>query len=71
MRKKTWFYRQMLSYMPAFFIVVSFIFFVFFQLLSEQNRREATKANESLLLQVISSIDSSMKTIEQRLLAIC
>ena len=69
MRKKTWFYRQLLSYMPAFFIVVSFIFFVFFQVLSEQNRKEATKANESLLLQAISSIDSAMKTIEQRLLS--
>lgn len=69
MPKKSWFYRQLLSYMPAFFIVVSFIFFVFFQLLSEQNRKEATKANETLLLQAMSSIDSSMKTIEQMLLS--
>lgn len=69
MRKKSWFYRQLLSYMPAFFIVVSFIFFVFFQLLSDQNRKEATKANETLLLQAMSSIDSSMKTIEQMLLS--
>lgn len=69
MKKKSWFYRQLLMYMPAFFIVVSFIFFVFFQMLSEQSRKEATKANETLLLQAISSIDSSMKTIEQMLLS--
>lgn len=69
MRKKTWFYRQLLSYMPAFFIVVSFIFFVFFQMLSEQSRKEATKANETMLFQAIKSIDSSMKTIEQMLLS--
>lgn len=69
MKRKSWFYRQLLSYMPAFFIVVSFIFFVFFQMLSDQSRKEATKANETLLLQAISSIDSSMKTIEQMLLS--
>lgn len=69
MKKKSWFYRQLLMYMPAFFIVVSFIFFVFFQMLSEQSRKEAIKANETLLLQAISSIDSSMKTIEQMLLS--
>lgn len=69
MKRKSWFYRQLLSYMPAFFIVVSFIFFVFFQMLSDQSRKEATKANETLLLQAITSMDSSMKTIEQMLLS--
>lgn len=69
MKRKSWFYRQLLSYMPAFFIVVSFIFFVFFQMLSDQSRKEATKANETLLLQAINAIDSSMKTIEQMLLS--
>ncbi|MDQ8738014.1 helix-turn-helix domain-containing protein [Paenibacillus sp. LHD-38] len=69
MKRKSWFYRQLLSYMPAFFIVVSFIFFVFFQMLSDQSRKEATKANETLLLQAVTSIDSSMKTIEQMLLS--
>ncbi|WP_231571137.1 PDC sensor domain-containing protein [Gordoniibacillus kamchatkensis] len=68
MSRKAWFYRQLLSYMPAFFIVVSFIFFVFFQLLSEQNRKEAMKANETLLLQAMHSVDSSLKTIDQMLL---
>lgn len=68
MRKKTWFYRQLLSYIPAFFIMITFIFFVFFQLLSDQNRKEAIKANETLLFQVRSSIDSSLKTMEQMLM---
>lgn len=68
MRNRKWFYRQLFSYMPAFFIVISFIFFVFFQLLSDQSRKEAAKANETLLLQAMSSIDSSLKTIEQMLM---
>lgn len=68
MRNRKWFYRQLFSYMPAFFIVISFIFFMFFQLLSDQSRKEAVKANETLLLQAMSSIDSSLKTIEQMLM---
>ncbi|MWV45468.1 helix-turn-helix domain-containing protein [Paenibacillus sp. HJL G12] len=68
MQSRKWFYRQLFSYMPAFFIVISFIFFVFFQLLSDQSRKEAVKANETLLLQAMSSIDASLKTIEQMLM---
>lgn len=69
MKKKSWFHRQLLMYMPAFFIVFSFVFFMFFQMLSDQSRKDAIKANEILLLQSITSIDSSMKTIEQMLLS--
>lgn len=69
MSKKAWFYRQLLSYMPAFFIVVSFLFFVFFQLLGEQSRKEAVRANETFLLQAMRSVDSSLKTIDRMLLS--
>lgn len=67
MRRQNWFYRQLFSYVPAFFIVISFIFFVFFQLLGDQSRKEALKANETLMLQAMSSIDASLKMIEQSL----
>nr|WP_145156556.1 helix-turn-helix domain-containing protein [Paenibacillus terrae] len=68
MGKRNWFYRQLFSYMPAFLIVISFIFFVFFQMLGDQSRKEAVKANETLMLQAMSSIDASLKTIEQMLM---
>ncbi len=61
---KTWFYRLLLSYMPIFLIVVTFTFFVFFQLLSEQNRNEAVNANKMLSLQAMRLIDTSLKAID-------
>ncbi|GGD97532.1 helix-turn-helix domain-containing protein [Paenibacillus nasutitermitis] len=61
---KTWFYRLLLSYIPIFFIVITFIFFVFFQMLSEQNRKEALNANKMLSLQAMRLIDTSLKAID-------
>ncbi|MBD2870847.1 helix-turn-helix domain-containing protein [Paenibacillus arenilitoris] len=68
MKNKTWFYRQLLAYIPPFFTVITFIFFIFFHTLSEQSRKEAVKANETLLVQAMGSIDSSLKTIEESLI---
>lgn len=50
--------------MPVFFIVVTFIFFVFFQMLNEQSRNEALHANKTLSMQAIRLIDSSLKAID-------
>ncbi|MFD0696730.1 helix-turn-helix domain-containing protein [Paenibacillus sp. GCM10027628] len=61
---RTWFYRLLFSYMPVFFIVVTFIFFVFFQMLSEQSRNEALNANKTLSMQAIRLIDSSLKAVD-------
>lgn len=61
---RTWFYRQLLSYLPVLFIVITFLFFVFFQLLSEQNRREALEANKMLSLQAMRLVDTSLKAID-------
>ena len=62
---KRWFYRLLLSYMPVFIIVVSFLFFVFFQTLSEQSRKDAIQSNSSLLLQTLRATDASLKDIDQ------
>ncbi|MBN3523382.1 helix-turn-helix domain-containing protein [Paenibacillus apiarius] len=62
---KRWFYRLLLSYMPVFIIVVSFLFFVFFQTLSEQSRKDAIQSNSSLLLQALRATDASLKDIDQ------
>ncbi|UKS29569.1 hypothetical protein LOZ80_11775 [Paenibacillus sp. HWE-109] len=62
--KKTLFNRLLLSYMPIFIIVVTFTFFVFFQMLSEQSRKEALNANKMLSLQAMRLIDTSLKAID-------
>ncbi|WP_309118949.1 helix-turn-helix domain-containing protein [Paenibacillus sp.] len=69
MKRKSLLYRQLLSYVPAFFIVMTFIFFVFFQILGEQTRKEAIKANESLLLHALRTTDDSLKKIDEALVA--
>ncbi|TFE28941.1 AraC family transcriptional regulator [Cohnella luojiensis] len=63
-----WFRRLLLSYLPMFFIVITILFFVFFQTLNEQNRKEAIKANEFLTQQVIRFTDNSLKTVDYRVL---
>ncbi|OPA77015.1 AraC family transcriptional regulator [Paenibacillus selenitireducens] len=50
--------------MPMFIIVITFIFFVFFQLFSEQNRKEALNANKMLSLQAMRLVDTSLKVID-------
>lgn len=69
MNAKRWFYRLLFSYMPVFIIVVSFLFFVFFQTLSEQSRNDAMRTNASLLLQTLRSTDASLKAIDQTLVS--
>lgn len=66
--RKTWFVRLLLSYMPIFLIVVTFSFFVFFQLLSEQNRKQAANANNQLSIQAMRSIDTSLKAIDSAIM---
>ncbi len=66
--RKTWFIRLLLSYMPIFLIVVTFLFFVFFQLLSEQNRQQAANANNQLSIQAMRSIDASLKAIDSAIM---
>lgn len=62
--RRSWYKRLLLSYMPIFVIVITFIFFVFFQLFSEQSRREALNVNKSLSLQAMRMVDTSLKVID-------
>ncbi|GIP32246.1 helix-turn-helix domain-containing protein [Paenibacillus sp. J2TS4] len=63
---KTWFYRTLFSYLPVFFIVTAFLFFIFFQTLSVQNRNNAVKANDFLAQQAIQLLDYSLKSIDEK-----
>ncbi|MGZ9583613.1 helix-turn-helix domain-containing protein [Paenibacillus marinisediminis] len=65
---KSWFNRLLLSYMPIFIVVISFTFFVSFQLISEQGRTEAMKANKQLSLQAMRLMDTSLKAIDNMVL---
>lgn len=62
--RKSWFRRLLLSYMPAFIIVITFVFFVCFQLISEQSRKDALHANKQLSLQTMRIVDASLKVID-------
>jgi len=64
----SWFRKLLLSYLPAFFMVITILFFLFFQALNEQNRKEAIKANDFLSQQVVQFTDTSLKSIDYRVL---
>ncbi len=62
--RRTWFYRLLLSYLPIFFIVTSFLFFIFFQYLNERTKKEAVNANYMLVHQVMDKIDTIFFNID-------
>jgi two-component system response regulator YesN len=71
--KKTWYYRLLFSYMPVFLLIISFLFFIFFQILSERAQQDAASVytsinNQSLLTveQTLQSIDHFMVTKQTR-----
>lgn len=63
-----WFRRMLLAYTPVFFVVVSFLVFIFYQTLSEQSRRESLKSNESLAGQALRYTEQTLKNIDHRIL---
>ena len=65
--RRPWFYRMLLSYVPIFFIITSFLFFIFFQELSAQTKREAMKANQLLAIQAMDRVEYSLKSIDYAL----
>lgn len=64
---KNWFYRTLISYIPVFFILSAFLFFIFFQTLNEQNRKETIKINDFLASQSIQTIDASLRSVDHKI----
>ncbi|QHW31143.1 helix-turn-helix transcriptional regulator [Paenibacillus rhizovicinus] len=64
----SWFRKLLLSYLPVFVVVVTILFLVFFQSLSEQNRKQALKADEFLTEQAVRMTDSSLKALDYQIL---
>ncbi|GGD84690.1 helix-turn-helix domain-containing protein [Paenibacillus nasutitermitis] len=63
---RSWFYRMLFSYIPVFFIVTAFLFFIFIQTLNRQNRMETEKANDFIAQQALILMDSSLKSIDEK-----
>lgn len=62
--KKVWYQRMLWSYIPMFMIVVCFLFFVFFQTLAEQNKKDLSMANQVFTRQVLYYIDATLQSID-------
>ncbi|QHT59652.1 helix-turn-helix transcriptional regulator [Paenibacillus lycopersici] len=65
---RSWFRKLLLSYLPVFVVVVAILFVVFFQSLSEQNRKQTVKANAFLAEQAVRMTDSSLQAIDYQIL---
>jgi len=64
---RNWFTRMLLSYVPAFFILSAFLFFVFFKILSDNNREAAARSNDYVAKQAQLIIDSSLAALDQKI----
>ncbi|WP_309119946.1 helix-turn-helix domain-containing protein [Paenibacillus sp.] len=65
--KKKGFYRMLLTYLPVFIVVLSFLCFAFFQVLSFHSQRQAVTMSETLARQAIRAVEFSLKSIDERL----
>jgi two-component system, response regulator YesN len=62
--KKPWYYRMLLSYLPVFFFITSFLFFLFFQEINSQSKKDAVKANEILIQSAINKVENEMESLD-------
>lgn len=62
--KKPWYYRMLLSYLPIFFLITSFLFFIFFQEMSSQLKRDAVKANQVLNLMAMENVENALESVD-------
>ena len=52
------------SYLPIFFIMFSFVFFMFFQTLVEQNNHNTRESSKIFARQLLQSVDVSLKSVD-------
>lgn len=52
------------SYLPIFFIMFSFVFFMFFQTLVEQNNHNTRESSKVFARQLLQSVDVSLKSVD-------
>ncbi|MBW7453564.1 helix-turn-helix domain-containing protein [Paenibacillus sepulcri] len=61
---KTWLHKMIWSYLPIFFIIFSFVFFLFFQTLVEQNNKNTRESSKVFIRQLLQSVDVSLKSVD-------
>jgi two-component system response regulator YesN len=66
--RKSWFYKLLFSYIPVFFIVISFLIAVFFFSLGEVTRKAAETVNRGSAEHTLEVVDHSLRTIEHMLI---
>ncbi|MBP1963100.1 AraC family transcriptional regulator [Paenibacillus aceris] len=62
--KKTWYYRLLFSYMPVFLLIISFLFFIFFQILSERAQQDAASVYTSINNQSLQTVEQTLQSID-------
>ncbi|MEK3721297.1 AraC family transcriptional regulator [Paenibacillus sp. FSL H8-0034] len=65
--KKPWFYRQLLYYLPVFFIVFILLSLLMAYMLNHQSKASARSANEVFAKHVLQAIDYNLQNIEKML----
>lgn len=63
--KKNWFNKLILSYTPVFLIITLTMILIGFLALNDLSKKEAVKANEVLVQNMIHFIDLNLRTIDQ------
>jgi len=67
---KTWYYRLLFSYMPVFFLMISFLFFIFFQILTERAQQDTSHIYTSVNNQILQSVEQPLKSIDHMMVTI-
>lgn len=65
--KRYWFYRMLLSSLPAFIIMIILLVAMAFFQLNQLSRHEAKKANRAFLTYVNQSLDSALAGVDQQI----
>lgn len=66
--RKSWFYKLLFSYLPVFFIVISFLSAIFFFSMGEVTRKAAETVNRGSAEHTLEVVDHSLRTIEQMMI---
>ncbi|QHW30918.1 helix-turn-helix domain-containing protein [Paenibacillus rhizovicinus] len=65
---RTWLRKMIWSYLPIFCFIFSFLFFVFFQTLVEQNNRNTKESSQVFVNQLLQSVDVSLRSLDNMLI---
>ncbi|MFC5650589.1 helix-turn-helix domain-containing protein [Paenibacillus solisilvae] len=68
--KKNWYYRLLFSYMPVFFLMISFLFFIFFQILTERAQQDTAYIYAGINHQMMQSVEQPLQSIDHMMVTI-